>query len=152
LSLTIARSAADSPDAQRLFAEMWAEVDRIYGNEAPSGGELTGMDVPRAVFVVARDGNAAIGCGAIRPFTMRVAELKRMYVRPTYRNRGVGCQIVEALEEIARENSFTELWLETGPRQPAAIRLYESLGYTRIAGFGDYKDDPLSVCYGKQLR
>ena len=151
MSLTIERAAADSLDAQRLFNELWAEVDRLYGNEAPSGGQLAGVDEPRAAFVIARDGEAAIGCGAIRPLHNDVAEVKRMYVVPSARGRGIGRQILGALEQIAREHGFSGLWLETGLRQPAAIRLYENLGYTRIAGFGDYKDDPLSVCYGKQL-
>ena len=55
MPIVIDRDAADSVDARRLFAELWTEVDRIYGNEAPSGVELTGMEVSRAVFVVARN-------------------------------------------------------------------------------------------------
>ncbi|HEV8184586.1 MAG TPA: GNAT family N-acetyltransferase, partial [Chthoniobacterales bacterium] len=78
-------------------------------------------------------------------------EVKRVYVAPHARRTGVARAIMNVLEQLARETGFTGIWLETGLRQPAAIRLYESLGYTRIAGFGDYKDDPLSVCYGKQL-
>jgi putative acetyltransferase len=56
-----------------------------------------------------------------------------------------------ALEEIARGPGFSEIWLETALRQPGAIRWYESLGYTRIAAFGGYRDDPLSICFGKSL-
>ncbi len=148
----IERDAADSADARRLFTGLWAELDGLYGNEAPSRVELTGMDVPRAVFVVARESGEAIGCGAIRPFATEIAEVKRLYVSPANRGRGVAREIMDALEQFARDNGFSEIWLETGLRQPAAIRLYESLGYTRIAGFGDYKDDPLSVCYGLSLK
>ncbi len=151
MPIVIDRDAADSVDARRLFAELWTEVDRIYGNEAPSGVELTGMEVSRAVFVVARDAGEAIGCGAIRPFTSEIAEVKRLYISPAHRGRGIAHRIMDALEQFARDRGFTEIWLETGLRQPAAIHLYESFGYTRIAGFGDYKDDPLSVCYGKAL-
>ncbi|MBA3882878.1 MAG: GNAT family N-acetyltransferase [Chthoniobacterales bacterium] len=151
MRLTIERGAVDSADGRRLFAELWAEVDRIYGNEDPSGKELTGMEVPRALFVMARQRGETIGCGAIRPWSDQVAEVKRLYVSPAHRGRGVARQIMQALEQFARETRFSEIWLETGLRQHAAIRLYESLGYRRIAGFGDYKDDPLSVCYGRLL-
>ena len=151
MSVILEQAAVDSAEARRLFDELWAEVDRLYGNEAPSGGELTGMDAAGAAFVIARESGEAVGCGAIRPRANNIAEVKRVYVRASMRGRGVAHQIMEALEQLAAEGGFSEIWLETGVRQPAAIRLYESRGYTRIAGFGDYKDDPLSVCYGKSL-
>jgi len=152
LSVTIERSSVNSVDAKRLFGELWAELDAMYGNEAPSGAELSGMDSPGAAFVIARENGEAIGCGAIRPRTDTIAEVKRVYVRPAARCRGVAVHIMHALEQLAREAGFNEIWLETGLPQHAAIRLYESLGYTRIAAFGDYKDDPVSVCYAKALR
>ena len=74
-----------------------------------------------------------------------------MYVRPAARRTGVARAIMEALEQLARKAGFTEVWLETGLGQPAALRLYESLGYKRIAAFGDYRDDPVSICFGKSL-
>jgi GNAT superfamily N-acetyltransferase len=151
LPVTIERAAVDSADALRLFRELWAEVDRLYGNELPSGSTLAGMESPRATFVIAREDDTAIGCGALQPLRDHIAEVKRLYVAPDHRGRGIARQIMHALEQHALEHSFSAIWLETGLRQPGAIRLYESLGYTRIAGFGDYKDDPLSVCYGKQL-
>ncbi|MFN2477509.1 MAG: GNAT family N-acetyltransferase [Chthoniobacterales bacterium] len=147
----VERADVSSATSQRLFTAMWADVDEIYGNDAPSGLELPGMEVPRAAFVLARDRGEAVGCGAIRPFTETVAEVKRIYVVPQRRGQQIARLIMGALEQLARENGFSETRLETGLRQPAAIRLYENLGYTRIAGFGDYKDDPLSVCYAKQL-
>jgi len=109
------------------------------------------MHVARALFVIARDASELIGCGAIRPLSDQTAEVKRLYIIPAYRARGVARQLMHVLERFARDSGFTEIWLETGLRQPAAIRLYESLGYRRIAGFGDYKDDPLNVSYGKAL-
>ena len=150
-SIMITPDSVGSSEARELFTAMWAEVDEIYGNDAPSGPELPGMNVPRAVFMMARDGSEAVGCGAIRPFTETVAEVKRIYVVPQRRGQQIARQIMLTLEQFARENGFSETWLETGLRQPAAIRLYENLGYTRIAGFGDYKDDPLSICFGKRL-
>ena len=134
------------------MAELWREVDALYENDSPSRSDLTGMDKPGATFVIARGDGAAVGCAAIRPLSDQIAEVKRMYVRPSARRSGVARAIMRVLEQLARDDGFNELWLETGRRQPAAIRLYESLGYTRIAAFGDYKDDPVSVCYAKVLR
>ena len=151
MALTIERSAPDAEESRRLVAELWAEVDRLYGNEASTPSELPGMEKPGAALVIAQENGDAVACAAIRPLSRDIAEIKRMYVRPHARRAGVARAIMHELDQLARTAGFTELWLETGLRQPAAIRLYESLGYTRIAAYGDYKDDPLSVCYGKRL-
>ncbi len=151
MSLRIERASINGGESRCLVAELWAEVDRLYENDVPSRSELSGMQDPRAVFVIARLQGDAVGCGAIRPLTEVIAEVKRVYVQPHARGTGVARAIMGVLEHLARETGFTGIWLETGLRQPAAIRLYESLGYTRIAGFGNYKDDPLSVCYARSL-
>jgi ribosomal protein S18 acetylase RimI-like enzyme len=74
-----------------------------------------------------------------------------MYVRPTFRGRNFGEQLVEHLAEYARLHGISVLRLETGIHQAAAIRLYERLGFQRIPPFGDYFDDPLSLCYEKTI-
>ncbi len=149
--MEIEHTAVDCDDARELIAELWREVDLIYGNREPTAPALGGMDTEGAAFLIARESGHAFGCVALRPLTSEVAELKRMYVRPTVRGQGVARQLVERLEDVAREGGFSEVWLETGVGQPAAIQLYESLGYERIASFGDYAHDPISVCYGKRL-
>ncbi|MBA2243065.1 MAG: GNAT family N-acetyltransferase [Chthoniobacterales bacterium] len=149
--MRIERANIHSEESEQVMAELWREVDELYGNDPPSSPALTGMDTARAAFIVAREAGEVIGCGAIRPFTDEVAEVKRMFVRREARRAGVARAIMHVLEQIARENDFSAVCLETGLRQPAAIRSYESLGYRRIAGFGDYKGDPLSVCFGKSL-
>lgn len=151
MALTLERVAADSADALRLMEAMWAEVDQLYGNTGSTPFKLAGMDDSRAAFVIAHDASGAVGCAALRPLAKKRAEIKRMYVAPAARRKGVAREMMRALEEIARESGFSEIWLETGLRQPAAIQLYESLGYKRIAAFGDYKDDPMSICFGKTL-
>ena len=147
----IERADANAPESRQLIAELWVEIDQLYGNEIATAAELPREQTARAIFVIARRGDAAVGCGALRPRTATIAEAKRVYVRPSSRGHGIARAIMHELEQLARDAGFNEIWLETGLRQPAAIRLYESLGYTRIAAFGDYKDDPLSVCYGKRL-
>jgi GNAT superfamily N-acetyltransferase len=134
-----------------LLDELWRELDELYGNDAATTWHVERMQDERAVFVLARLDNEPVGCGAIRPLTETIAEVKRVFVQPHARRHGVARRIVETLEQLARARGFSEIWLETGLPQTAALQLYESLGYTRIADFGEYKDEPLSVCYGKRL-
>ena len=152
MSLTIELAAADAPESRRLVDELWRELDQLYGNDFATAPDLKRMDQPGAAFVLARRGERAVGCGALKPMSREIAEVKRMYVQPQARRTGVARAIVHELEQLARAGGFSEIWLETGLRQPDAVRLYESLGYTRIAAYGDYRDDPLSVCFGKRLQ
>lgn len=151
MPLSIERAAADSDESKQLMVDLCREVDVIYDNCRPTTPEIVGMDALGAAFVIARKSGKPIGCVALRPLSAEVAEVKRMYVQPADRKTGVARALMEKLEEIAREGRFREIWLETGLGQPAAIGLYESLGYERIPGFGDYQHDPVSVCYGKRL-
>jgi len=105
----------------------------------------------RGRFVVAWEGGVAVGCGAVRLLGDGRAELKRMYVLPERRGLGISRVVLETLEESARELGASAIVLETGIRQPAAIGLYESAGYRRIAPFGAYASSPSSVCMEKRL-
>jgi putative acetyltransferase len=106
------------------------------------------------LFVARRDG-VAIGIAALvlgpagseRP----EAELKRMFVAPEARGAGVATALLDAIEATAVELGVTRLVLETGPRQPEAVALYEKHGYVAIPNFGPYIDDPLSLCFAKDL-
>ena len=89
--------------------------------------------------VVARDADGmAVGCGALRAVSPDVAELKRMYVVPVQRGRGLSKRLLAALESAAARRGWTTLRLETGPRQPEAVALYEGAGYRPIGPFGAY--------------
>ena len=149
MNLTIEPADVTSAESRELIAELWKELDELYGNELASAAEFP--NPTSIIFVIARQDGVAVGCGAIRPRSATIAEVKRVFVRQSSRGRGIARAIMHELEQLARAAGFNEIWLETGLRQPAAIRLYESRGYTRIADFGDYKDDPLSVCYAKML-
>src|SRR5262249_16881698 len=81
-----------------------------------------------------------------------IGQIKRMFVLPYFRRRGIARRILEALESKAHELGYTSVLLETGIGQPEAIGLYKSAGYHEIAGFGEYASNPLSVCLEKRLR
>jgi GNAT superfamily N-acetyltransferase len=105
-----------------------------------------------AHYLVAVVGGRAVACGAWQPLEPGIAELKRMYVRPAHRGRGIARQLIVSLEEEALAAGFPTLWLETGTYLPAAIALYRSSGYTPIPVYGEYVHNPYSVCFEKRLQ
>jgi GNAT superfamily N-acetyltransferase len=145
-------------DAMRLIAEVQAEYVARYGGpddtpldpvmfEPPLGSFFVGYldGVPVVSGAWRRHGLAALG-------TTETAEVKRMYVAPQARGLGLARQMLAHLEATAADAGARVMVLETGLRQPEAIALYESSGYTPVPGFGYYKDQPLSRCFGKRLR
>jgi putative acetyltransferase len=96
-------------------------------------------------------GGRAVACGAIQPLDPTTAEIKRMYVRPAYRGRGIGRQLLAALEELAFRAGHAVLRLETGTYLPGAIALYRSSGYTEIPVYGEYVGNPYSACFEKRI-
>jgi len=139
--VNVSRVAWDHPDVQRLAAAQQAELRARYDGAGEPGTPPSAADV--SVVLVARDENGtAVGCGALRALGDGVAELKRMYVVPEWRGRGVSKALLAGLESAARARGWTTLRLETGPRQPEAIGLYTGAGYRPIGAFGAYLGAP----------
>lgn len=101
--------------------------------------------------VIAYENNTAAGCGAFKPFDSDSVEIKRMYVVPQHRNKGIAAEVLKELELWAKEEGYTSTVLETGMKQPEAIRLYEKCGYSRIPNYGQYAGVENSVCMKKEL-
>lgn len=140
-------------EAYQLIAELSAELGVLYGDDGSGAFSLDDVTVPRAAFVIAYLDHEVAGCGALRPMTDPiVAEIKRVYVRPAMRGKGISRRIMSALETKAGEFGYTTLRLETGIYQPEAIGLYESSGYRRIDCYGEYKNEDLSVCFEKEIQ
>ena len=133
--------AWDDPDLQRLAVAQQAELRARYGGASEPGVPPSAADL--GLILLARDdAGAVLGCGALRQLGPGTAELKRMYVVPAARGRGVSKVVLAALEDAARERGWTTLRLETGPRQPEAIALYSGAGYRPTGAFGAYDGDP----------
>jgi GNAT superfamily N-acetyltransferase len=150
----IRRSALTSPDGSRLIAALNAELKAMFPEQGATHFSLSEEQVKPGdgSFVVAYLNDVAVGCGAVRRLDETTAELKRMYVDPSCRGRGIGRALVEALESEARQLGVSRIVLETGTRLSAAIQLYESMGYTRILLYGEYCSSPdTSLCFGKSL-
>jgi GNAT superfamily N-acetyltransferase len=141
----------DAPDAQALRALQRAEIAERYGTPDSEPGTAPSSD-DIALFVLARDADGtAVGCGGLRPLDDLAGEVKRMYVRPERRGSGAAALILAALEDWARERGWKALRLETGDRQPDAVRFYTRSGYTPIPPFGAYADEPSSLCFERVL-
>lgn len=145
----------DDPDAARLRAEQQSEVSARYGvDDSEPGVKPTAADM--TTFLVAFDGDEAVGCGGLRalettPGEAPTGEVKRMYVVPARRGTGVATAVLGRLEEEARTLGWSRLLLETGSEQPDAMRFYEREGFARIPNYGHYADSPHSRCYAKAL-
>lgn len=140
----------DDADASALRAAQRAEIEVRYGTpDSEPGPAPTGDDIT-AFFVAYADG-VAVACGGLREIDGTHAEIKRMYVSPAARGTGASTAILRELEEYGRARGYDRLVLETGTRQPDAVRFYEREGYQRIPNFGHYTDPEASLCYGKAL-
>jgi putative acetyltransferase len=139
------------PECILLFQHLWEALGQLYGNTGPCEFKPADVEGEGCAFVVAWLDERAVGCGAILPLAPGMAEVKRMFVEPHARRRGLALGILRELERIASEIGYGVVRLETGDRQPGAIRLYEVAGYQHIERYGPHVNDPLSVAFEKRL-
>lgn len=147
------------PDALRLVEEVQAEYVVRYGSPDETPLDPLMFEPPAGSFFVGYDEDGSpVATGAWRRTTVEAfgstvaAEVKRMYVVPSARGRGLARAVLSHLEATAAAAGAEVLVLETGIKQPEAIELYLSAGYVPVAGFGYYRDSPSSRCFGKDLR
>lgn len=150
-TLSIQPEPPDTAEAKALIEELDAHLNGLYRPENRHGLSLTALQDESVVFLVARWDGVAVGCGAVKFVKGDYAEVKRMYVMPRWRGRGVAQALLGHLERLAHQKGLSVLRLETGIYQPEAVRLYERAGFSRCAVFGEYAEDGVSLCYEKQL-
>ena len=143
--------APTDPRARRLVAKLDRLQLSLYPAESNHLDPVETLEGDNVTFLAAFVAGEVVGCGAVKRTPERYGEIKRMYVEPEVRGRGVGRALVHALESDLLAHGFDVARLETGTRQPEALALYERCGYVRIPPFGDYPDDPLSVFFEKRL-
>jgi GNAT superfamily N-acetyltransferase len=158
--MNICRVSFGRPDAVELNDRVQLEYAQRYGDE----GDVTPLDPamfepPQGLYVIVYDGRGIpVATGGWRSqdenhdgYADGDAEIKRMYVIPRARGRGLSRLVLAALEDDARAAGRTRMVLETGARLPEAVCLYTSSGYEPCAKFGHYRFDELSRCYAKPL-
>jgi len=152
--MTALRFAACDPDtspASDLLAEMWAELNEVY--DSPSRLDLPRLSAddlrsPTGVYLVGREGESVVAGGGVRRLADGVAEIKRMFVRPPARSRGVAGALLVALEDAAVALGYGAVRLDTGPRQVHALSLYRSAGYVDVE---PYNDNPFACFWGEKV-
>lgn len=148
--LTVEPADPRSAVAARLLGEMCAELERRY-HRPPSPYAVEEAEAPRAGFVVALLDGGPVGCGALRCIDEATVEIKRMYVAPGGRRRGVAQRILAELERLAAAHAYRRIILETGVFQPEALALYDATGYRRTPPYGRYIGNPDAVCFEKWI-
>ncbi|MCI0581574.1 MAG: GNAT family N-acetyltransferase [Chloroflexi bacterium] len=150
MAIEIIETRPDSPDAVALIEELEAHLAPQYTVESRHGFSVDRLIREGVTFFVARVDGAPAACGGVLLVPGEYAEVKRMYVRPAFRGRGLGRAVLEHLAAHARARGFSILRLETGIHQVEAIAMYERAGFRPIPPFGPYRDDPLSRCYERR--
>jgi putative acetyltransferase len=152
--VTIACAELSANASRALIAALNAELSTMYSEPGANhfGLEPAEVSGKRGAFLVVTYNGTPVGCGAVRLIAPDTGELKRMYVAPSVRGKGLAKQLVAALEAEARALGAKRLVLETGIRQLAALALYRGAGFQPIPLYGEYCLSPeTSVCLGKEL-
>lgn len=149
--IRIVRTNSDNKDFLELVKLLDAELAVRDGEDHSFYSQFNKVDKIKYV-VVAYEDETPVGCGAIKEYDASSMEIKRMFVTPDGRSKGIATTVLIELENWARELSCTKCILETGKKQPEAIRLYTKNGYQPIPNYGQYADVENSLCFEKDLQ
>jgi GNAT superfamily N-acetyltransferase len=150
--LELVAQRIDDAEAAALVDALLSDLAGRYGGRDAFHPDPASLAPPDGVFVVARLDGVPVGCGGFRRFADGVAEIKRMYVAPEARRRGVGLAVLADLEARARALGYESIRLETGTNQPEAMALYQQAGYRAMVPYGHYRESSMSRCFEKDLR
>ncbi len=149
--IKLIRTDSDNEDFIRLVKHLDADLAERDGGEHSFYAQFNKINKIKYV-ILAYEDDKPIGCGAIKEYAPKVMEIKRMYTLPENRGKGIASRVLGELEIWAAELSYEKCVLETGKKQPEAIRLYEKNGYQLIANYGQYVGVENSVCFGKEIK
>ncbi len=149
-ALVLRRTDSKNPDFIAMVALLDADLAERDGEDNEFYAQFNRIDALKHTIVGYRQG-IAVACGAIKPFDNASMEVKRMYVVPAFRGKGIATRILRELEQWAKELDFEKCVLETGKRQPEAIALYRKNGYKVIPNYGQYQGVENSVCFQKNV-
>lgn len=153
VSLEIIKVDPQGADALALLREAAIEARGLYPEIFPSGTPwpVNQTSPERGVYLIGYLEDKPLVCGALRPIDRDCVEVRRMFVTAKARRKGLAQDMLRELERYSAGFGYSLMRLETGNRQLSAMALYERLGFKRIPAFGDYVDDPLSVCFEKSV-
>lgn len=148
--INLKRTNSDNVDFQCLVSELDKDLRIRDGEEHSFFAQFNKIDSITHV-VVAYKADKPAGCGAIKYYDEKTMEVKRMFVPVELRGKGVASLILKELEQWCLELGYKKCILETGEKQPEAIRLYHKNNYKVIPNFGQYANVNSSVCFEKVL-
>ena len=140
----------EEPPAADLLADMRVELNDVYETFSRLDNpplSLNEMRPPGGAYLVGFQGDDPVAGGGLRRLSEAVAEIKRMYVRPAARSRGVARALLVALEDEAVSLGYTAARLDTGPKQVHGLALYRSAGYVDVQ---PYNDNPFACFWGEK--
>ncbi len=138
---------SDFQKLTQLFDDYLVEID---GDEKDFFAQYNQIYIDNVI--VCYEDEIAVCCGAFKEYEPTVAEIKRMFVLPEKRSKGIASTVLNALEIWAKENGFQQAILETSNQLTNAISLYQKSGYEVIPNYGQYIDVESSVCMKKILK
>lgn len=147
---TLNRTNSTDPDFLKLVSLLDADLAGRNGDKHSFYSQFNKLDKIRHVLVAYEDGEPA-GCGAIKEYAPDTMEVKRMFVVPAHRRKGIAENVLKELESWAAELSYRKCILETSLKQQEAIGLYRKKGYRLIPNFGQYAGVENSICFVKQI-
>ena len=147
MTIQIIETKPTDIDIIPLIEELSAELGKRFGDTGKNSFQEWNEENPKWVFVKANLTNEAVGCGAIRPISNDIAELKRMFSK--YSRKGIGKKVLNYLENKAKELEYKEIWLETRKLNQEACVFYLKNGYKEIPNFGKYVGNEKAICFGK---
>jgi putative acetyltransferase len=150
MNTRLIRTDSENVDFRTLVHELDKDLKIRDGEDHAFFAQFNKIDLIKHV-VVAYVDEIAVGCGAIKEYAEGVMEVKRMYVLPPYRGKGIATKVLKELEKWGREMNYPRLILETGIKQPEAIHLYQKNEYVQIPNYGQYEKVESSVCFEKYL-
>ncbi|CAA9261047.1 MAG: Acetyltransferase [uncultured Adhaeribacter sp.] len=148
--IQLLRTDSENPDFIGLVKYLDADLAARDGSEHAFYAQFNKIDKIKHAVVAYQNGQPA-GCGAIKEYTPHAMEIKRMYTAPDRRGTGIATKVLQELENWATELGYTSCVLETGKKQPEAIKLYQKNYYQLIPNYGQYAGVENSVCFEKKL-
>lgn len=148
--IKLVRTNSENDDFLELVKFLDTDLATRDGKDHDFYAQFNKIDKIRYV-VLAYENEKPLGCGAMKEIGTGSMEIKRMYVSPESRNKGIATKILAELENWAVELSCVTCMLETGKRQPEAIDLYKKRGYRIIPNYGQYAGVENSICFRKEL-
>jgi len=149
--ITLKRTSSSATDFQNLVVLLDIDLKIKDGEEHDFYAQFDKLDNIKNVVICYQE-SVAIGCGAFKEYDTNTVEIKRMFVHPDFRGKGVASAVLKELEIWAEETNYTACILETGKNNPEAVGLYHKSGYAIIPNYDQYENVANSVCMKKFIQ